>query len=105
MINKIYEINETDRLYPKKLLQIKDRPNKIYVVGNIELLNNKSIAIVGSRISSTYGEYYAAKFAKENGYVKTMFNRRRIIDELNSHNYNLKQFNTAVPVLFNHRKS
>lgn len=65
MINKIYEINETDRLYPKKLLQIKDRPNKIYVVGNIELLNNKSIAIVGSRISSTYGEYYAAKFAKE----------------------------------------
>lgn len=65
MINKIYEINETDRIYPQKLLQIKDRPNKIYVVGNIELLNNKSIAIVGSRISSTYGEYYAAKFAKE----------------------------------------
>lgn len=65
MINKIYEINETDKLYPKKLLQIKDRPNKIYVVGNIELLNNKSIAIVGSRISTTYGEYYAAKFAKE----------------------------------------
>lgn len=65
MINKIYEIDETDELYPKKLLQIKDRPNKIYVVGNIELLNNKSIAIVGSRISTTYGEYYAAKFAKE----------------------------------------
>lgn len=65
MINKIYKINETDELYPKKLLQIKDRPNKIYVVGNIELLNNKSIAIVGSRISTTYGEYYAAKFAKE----------------------------------------
>lgn len=65
MINKIYEINETDKLYPEKLLQIKDRPNKIYVVGNIELLNNKSIAIVGSRISTTYGEYYAAKFAKE----------------------------------------
>lgn len=65
MINKIYEINETDELYPEKLLQIKDRPNKIYAVGNIELLNNKSIAIVGSRISSTYGEYYAAKFAKE----------------------------------------
>ena len=65
MINKIYEINEKDKLYPKKLLQIKDRPNKIYAVGNIELLNNKSIAIVGSRISTTYGEYYAAKFAKE----------------------------------------
>ena len=35
-------------------------------------------------------------FAKENGYVKTMFNRRRIIDELNSNNYNLKQFGERV---------
>ena len=35
MINKIYEINETDEHYPEKLLQIKDRPNKIYAVGNI----------------------------------------------------------------------
>ncbi len=65
MINKIYEIKETDKLYPERLLKIKDRPNKIYAVGNIELLNNKSIAIVGSRISTTYGEYYAAKFARE----------------------------------------
>lgn len=65
MINKIYEINETNKLYPKKLLKIKDRPNKIYAVGNIELLNNKSIAIVGSRLSTVYGERYAAKFAKE----------------------------------------
>lgn len=38
----------------------------------------------------------AIDFAKENGYVKTMFNRRRIIDELNSHNYNLKQFGERV---------
>ncbi len=65
MINNIYEIKEIDKLYPERLLKIKDRPNKIYAVGNIELLNNKSIAIVGSRISTTYGEYYAAKFAKE----------------------------------------
>lgn len=65
MINKIYEINEKDKLYPEKLLQIKDRPNKIYAVGNIELLNNKAIAIVGSRISTPYGEYYAAKFAQK----------------------------------------
>lgn len=35
-------------------------------------------------------------FAKENGYVKTMFNRRRMIDELNSNNYNLKQFGQRV---------
>ena len=36
------------------------------------------------------------EFAKQNGYVKTMFNRRRTIDELNSHNYNLKQFGERV---------
>ena len=35
-------------------------------------------------------------FAKENGFVKTMFNRRRFIDELNSNNYNLKQFGERV---------
>ena len=35
-------------------------------------------------------------FAKNNGYVKTMFNRRRNIDELNSNNYNLKQFGERV---------
>ncbi|MGN1208068.1 MAG: DNA polymerase I [Christensenellales bacterium] len=35
-------------------------------------------------------------FAKENGFVKTMFNRRRNIDELNSNNYNLKQFGERV---------
>lgn len=65
MINKIYEINEKDKIYPEKLLQIKDRPKKIYAVGNIELLKNKSIAIVGSRISTPYGEHYAAKFAQK----------------------------------------
>lgn len=36
------------------------------------------------------------EFAKNNGYVKTMFNRRRNIDELNSNNYNLKQFGERV---------
>ena len=36
------------------------------------------------------------EFAKNNGYVKTLFNRRRIIDELNSNNYNMKQFGERV---------
>lgn len=36
------------------------------------------------------------EFAKINGYVKTLYNRRRIIDELNSNNYNLKQFGQRV---------
>ena len=36
------------------------------------------------------------EFAKTNGYVKTLYNRRRMIDELNSNNYNLKQFGERV---------
>ncbi len=30
--------------------------------------------------------------AKENGYVETLFNRRRYIPELKSSNYNVRQF-------------
>ena len=36
------------------------------------------------------------EFAKTNGFVKTLYNRRRMIDELNSNNYNLKQFGERV---------
>ncbi|MBE5746439.1 MAG: DNA polymerase I [Clostridiales bacterium] len=36
------------------------------------------------------------EFAKNNGFVKSLYNRRRVIDELNSNNYNLKQFGERV---------
>ena len=32
------------------------------------------------------------KFAEENGYVKTLFNRRRYIRDINSANYNMREF-------------
>lgn len=62
---KIYEIEETDNLYPKQLLKIKKHPQKLYVAGNPKILNNKCIAIVGTRDSTEYGKYYAKEFAKE----------------------------------------
>lgn len=62
---KIYEIEETDNLYPKQLLKIKKHPQKLYVTGNPKILNNKCIAIVGTRDSTEYGKYYAKEFAKE----------------------------------------
>lgn len=62
---KIYEILDSNELYPKQLLKIKNHPTKLYVAGNINILNNKCIAIVGARQSTLYGEYYAKKFAKE----------------------------------------
>ena len=35
-------IKENDKTYPEKLRQIYDRPAKLYVKGNIDILNNKS---------------------------------------------------------------
>lgn len=58
-------IDITDKYYPKRLLNIKNPPQKLYVKGNYKLLNNQSLAIVGSRRCSQYGVKYAQKFAKE----------------------------------------
>lgn len=58
-------IEMMDKQYPKRLLEIKDPPKKLYVEGNEKLLNKNSLAIVGSRRCSEYGIKYAKKFAKE----------------------------------------
>ena len=54
----------TDNKYPKKLLNIKKPPPKLYVEGNVKLLSNVNIAIVGARNCSEYGIKYTKKFAK-----------------------------------------
>ena len=38
----------------------------------------------------------AQDYAKENGYVETLFNRRRYIPEMNSNNYMIRQFGARV---------
>ncbi len=63
-MNKIYEINKNDKEFPQKLLKMQKCPSKLYVMGNVKLLNNKCVAMVGSRDSTPYGEYYASNFAK-----------------------------------------
>lgn len=55
-------IRETDENYPEKLRQIYDRPAKLYIEGNVNILNSKSIAIIGSRNCSKYGMEVAYKF-------------------------------------------
>jgi DNA processing protein len=60
--------------YSKLLLQIPDFPPVISYKGNIDLLNQKSIAIVGARNASMNGRTFSAKIAKElvdNGYIIT----------------------------------
>ena len=60
---KIKLICVKDSKYSKQLLKIYDYPILLFAKGNIELLNTKSIAIVGCRNCSEYGENIAKKFS------------------------------------------
>ena len=59
------EININNEIYPTKLKEIKNAPKKLYMRGNLDLLQSDSIAIVGSRECTSYGFYKAYEFAKE----------------------------------------
>ena len=58
-------INIEDTNYPDKLKQIKNPPKKLYVEGNIDILNTNCISIVGSRNCTQYGEKWCKSFVKE----------------------------------------
>ncbi len=62
---KIEEIIINSKEYPEKLKSIYNPPLKLYVLGNKQLLNQKSIAIVGARKATEYGKKIAFKFSKE----------------------------------------
>ena len=64
MINKI-RIDKNDELYPEKLRKIRNSPDKIYALGNLNLLKEKSFSIVGSRGLTEYGEKYEKRICKE----------------------------------------
>ncbi len=57
--NNIELISIKDNRYPAKLKQIYDMPICLYAKGNIEILNNFSIAIIGCRDNTKYGEQMA----------------------------------------------
>ena len=60
------KIKCTELMYPQKLLQIKNYPKELYVIGNKELLNKKNtLAIIGSRDCTNYGRKSATYFASE----------------------------------------
>lgn len=54
-----------DKKYPAKLRNIKNTPKQLYIKGNYDLLENTSVAIVGSRECTSYGFREAYEFAKE----------------------------------------
>ena len=65
---KIISIEDTE--YPKILKEIYDPPICLYVKGNIEILNNKNIAIIGCREPTDYGikvtKYFSYNLANNN---------------------------------------
>lgn len=56
-------LNIRDKQYPKMLKEIYDPPISLYIIGNKEILNNASIAIVGCRGATEYGKKAAKYFA------------------------------------------
>lgn len=61
--NNIELITIEDDEYPDKLKTLFDPPITLYIKGNKKILNNKSIAIIGSRNCSMYGKVCAETFA------------------------------------------
>lgn len=51
--------------YPKRLLEISDAPVILYIQGKMIAADQRSIAIVGTRQASIYGQEMARKFAHE----------------------------------------
>jgi len=62
--NNINIITYKDELYPRKLLNVYDRPPYIYVRGSLNK-DDINIAIVGSRAASTYGKYTTEKISRD----------------------------------------
>ena len=54
---KIIKISDNE--YPESLKKIYDPPENIYVKGNIDVLNSRCIAIVGTRTATNYGKEIA----------------------------------------------
>lgn len=63
--SKIKVIRIEDENYPKKLKNIYSKPHILYILGNVNLLNDKSIAIIGCRDSTDYGKKTAFRFGYE----------------------------------------
>ena len=52
---KIYCVDRNSEIFPYKLKHIDKSPDKIYLSGDLSLLNKLSIAVVGARDCSRYG--------------------------------------------------
>lgn len=54
-----------DKSYPQKLKNIVNPPKKLFYKGNIKLLNEPMIAVIGSRDITDYGKRYGKAIVKD----------------------------------------
>lgn len=59
------KITIENNIYPQKLKEIINPPKQLYLKGNVQLLNENSIAIIGSRNCSENGKQLTRKFTYE----------------------------------------
>ena len=64
-ISGIKKICIDDKNFPDKLRRINDSPKEIYIIGRQELLNRRSISIVGARKCTEYGKHVTMTIAKK----------------------------------------
>ena len=65
MKHKIKYLKRGDLRFPKNLENLPDCPDVIYVWGNADILNDFSLAIVGSRNCSEFGRIFATDIAQK----------------------------------------
>ena len=61
----IFPLASTEPAYPPLLREIPDAPHILYVQGNIEALHRPSVAVVGTRNMSSYGQRMGAKVIEQ----------------------------------------
>ena len=98
--NNIELIHIYDKYYPKKLKTIYDKPIVLYIKGNKSILNEFSLAIIGCREHTKYGEIVAKnisyKIAKNN--IVTISGLARGIDSI-AHKETLKAKGKTIAVI------
>ena len=63
--NEIKEIDINSPYYPENLRIINDPPERLYCIGDLNLLGLKSVAVIGSRKYTLYGKIVAQMIGKE----------------------------------------
>lgn len=61
MLMQIIDIG--NEYYPDTLRDIKEPPKRLYVLGDVSLLSEKGVAVVGSRKCTEYGRKQGTKFS------------------------------------------